>query len=127
MTEYEVIDAMVSLRSETAQHSMNLVYVIFSYIVVAYLVGRKLSRLQVAIITIIYAIWSIGPIMAAYDSATAVQQMYFNNQQILSIEIGASPLSSYVPIIVGAGMSFAWIMSILFMLQERTSKRGEVT
>jgi hypothetical protein len=26
MTEYEIIDAMVSLRSETAQHSMNLVY-----------------------------------------------------------------------------------------------------
>jgi hypothetical protein len=41
--------------------------------------------------------------------------------------MGASPLKSYVPIIVGAGMSFAWIMSILFMLQMRISKRGEVT
>jgi hypothetical protein len=122
MTEYEIIDAMVSLSSETAQHSMNLVYVIFSCVVVAYLVGRKLSRLQVAIITIIYFIWSLGPIMAAYDSGTALQQMYRNNQQILSIEMGASPLKSYVPIIVGVGMSFAWIMSILFMLQLRISK-----
>lgn len=43
MTEYEVIDALISLRTEIANHSMNFVTVMFGYVVAAYLVGKKLT------------------------------------------------------------------------------------
>lgn len=121
MTEYELIDAMSSLRSEAGLHVMNFVYVMFGYIVAAYLVGAKLSRFQVSVVTIIYAIWAPGPIMAAVDSAVALQGLYTSHRDALSINMGASPLMSNVPIIVGVGSSFSWVMSIVFMYQVRAS------
>lgn len=124
MTEYEIIDAIVSLRADIAGHSMNYVSVLFAYIVAAYLVGSKLSRFQVSMVTLLYVIWTPAPILAAYDGAVALQELYLSHQEILSIEMGASPLMNIVPTAVFAGMSLAWLVSIVFMFQVRiTSTR----
>ena len=48
MSEYEIIDALISIRADVAQHSMNFITVLFAYIVAAYFVGSKLSRFQVS-------------------------------------------------------------------------------
>lgn len=121
MTEYEIIDTIVSIRADIAGHSMNFVSVLFAYIVAAYLVGSKLSPIQVSMITILYVLWTPAPILAAYDGAVALQDLYFDHREVLSIEMGASPLMAIVPIAVSAGMGLAWLVSIVFMFQVRAS------
>ena len=122
MTEYEVIDALISLRTEIANHSMNFVTVMFGYVVAAYLVGKRLTVFQVSVITILYIIWSPGPMMAAFGGAIAARELYMQNKDILSVEMGASPLISNVPIVAIFGMGLSWIMTIVFMFQVRASK-----
>jgi len=125
MTEYEIIDAFISIRTEAAGHSMNFISVLFAYIVAAYFVGSKMSPSQVSMITILYALWSPAPIMAAYDGTVALRDLYINYQDVLSIELGASPLVTTAPMLVSGGMILAWLVSIAFMFQVRaTSKRN---
>lgn len=121
MTEYEIIDALISVRADIAGHSMNFVSVLFAYIVAAYLVGSKLSGFEVSMITILYVLWSPGPILAAYDGAVALQDLYFTHREVLSIEMGASPLMATAPMVVSVGMSLAWLVSIVFMFQVRAT------
>ena len=121
MTEYEIIDALISIRADVAQHSMNFITVLFAYIVAAYFVGSKLSRFQVSMITILYVLWTPAPILAAYDGAVAMRDLYFNHREVLSIEMGASPLTAIVPEAVSAAMSLAWLVSIAFMFQVRAT------
>ncbi|RLA50667.1 MAG: hypothetical protein DRQ98_12570 [Gammaproteobacteria bacterium] len=124
MTEYEIIDVISSLRSEAAQHVMNFVSVMFGFIVAAYLVGPKLSRFQVSVITILYVIWTPGPMWAAYDASTAVQQLYAQYHDVLPIELGASPLTSHAPVVVTVGIATSWVMSLAFLFQVRATKQG---
>ena len=126
MTEYEIIDAVSSLRSEGAQHVMNFVSVLFGFIIASYLVGARLSRFQVAVITILYVIWTPAPILAAYDASTAFQQLYFEHQEVLSIELGASPLMLQAPIVVLVGMTSSLVMSIGFLFQVRWTSSPKV-
>ena len=125
MTEYEIIDAFISIRTEAAGHVMNFVSVLFAYIVAAYLVGSKMSPSQASMITILYVLWSPAPMMAVYDGTFALRDLYINYQDVLSIELGASPLVTTAPMLVTGGMIFGWLVSIVFMFQVRaTSKRN---
>ncbi len=121
MTEYEIIDTIISVRADIAQHSMNFVSVLFAYILAAYLVGSKLSRFQVSMITILYVLWSPGPILAAYDGAVALQDLYVHHRAVLSVEMGASPLMATAPLVVSAAMLLAWVISVVFMIQVRVT------
>ena len=121
MTEYEIIDTIISVRADIAQHSMNFVSVLFAYIIAAYLVGPKLSRFQVSMITILYVLWSPGPILAAYDGAVALQDLYVHHRAALSVEMGASPLMATAPLVVSTAMFMAWLISIMFMIQVRVT------
>ena len=122
MTEYEIIDAFVSLRLEIAQHSMNFASVLFGYLIAAYFVGSKLTRFQVTVITVLYILWSPGPITAAYDGAVALRELYIQHQDVLSIDMGSSLLMIDYPKVAVATAFLSWLMSIIFMAQVRASK-----
>lgn len=121
MTEYEIIDAISSLRSEAGQHVMNFVSVMFGFIIAAYFVGAKLSRFQASVITILYVIWTPGPMLAAYDVSTTLQQLYVQYHGVLPIELGASPLILHGAAVVTVGMASSLVMSIVFLFQVRAS------
>ena len=121
MTEYELIDAIVTLRSEVALHSMNFVSVMFGYLVAAYFVGAKLSRFQVSVITILYLIWSPGPMMGGYDAAITLRDLYEQNQGLSDIELGAFFSRIDYPALAVVVAGFSWLMSIVFMFQVRAS------
>ncbi len=124
MTEYEIIDAIVTLRSEVALHSMNFVSVMFGYIVAAYFVGAKLSKFQVSVITLLYVIWSPLPMMGGYDAAITLRDLYTRKQTLSDIELGAFfSLIDYPALAVIVG-GFSWLMSIVFMFQVRASIQG---
>jgi hypothetical protein len=71
MTEYEVADLALSTQAiywqqfQVAQSHMERVFdffqqfgtVLFGYLIVAYLVGAKLTRVQAAILTTLYLFW----------------------------------------------------------------------
>lgn len=122
MTEYEIIDAFVSLRMEIAQHSMNFASVLFAYLIAAYFVGSKLTRFQVAVITVLYILWSPAPITAAYDASIALRELYQQNQDVLSIEMGRLLFLFDYPAVAIATAGLSWVMSIIFMAQVRASK-----
>ncbi len=122
MTEYEIIDAFVSLRMEIAQHSMNFASVLFAYLIAAYFVGSKLTRFQVAVITVLYILWSPAPITAAYDASIALRELYQQNQDVLSVEMGRLLFLFDYPAVAIATAGLSWVMSIIFMAQVRASK-----
>ena len=122
MTEYEIIDAFVSLRMEIAQHSMNFASVLFGYLIAAYFVGSKLTKFQVTVITVLYILWSPAPITAAYDASIALRELYNQNQDVLSIEMGRLLFMFDYPTAAIATAALSWLMSIIFMAQVRASK-----
>ena len=68
MTEYEYIDAMVSLRDSVGFHAMNYVSILFAYLIAGYFAGHKLSRFQVLTVTAFYIIICPMPGIASYDA-----------------------------------------------------------
>ena len=122
MTEYEIIDAIVSLRLEIAQHSMNFASVLFGYLIAAYFVGSKLTRFQVGVITVLYILWSPAPITAAYDASIALQELHQRHQDVLSIEMGSALFVFDYPKVAVATAFLSWVTSIIFMAQVRVSK-----
>ena len=121
MTEYEVVDALSSLRGEAATHVMYFVSVMFGYVVAAYLVGEKISRFQALAITGVYSIWAPGPILAAVDATAAMRNIYIRYGADMSFRVVETDLILVAPTTVSVAMALSWLISIIFMWQVRKS------
>lgn len=126
MTEYEVIDALSSLRSEGAEHVMNFVAVMFSYVFVAYVVGKKLTTAQALVVTVMYTIFVPGPILAIYETMSIAQDIHQIYGEGVSVATSVTGWLLTAPIAVPFTLVFAWIVSLVFMVQMRkqTNKNG---
>ncbi len=71
MSEYEIIDLLQQRYSELGQLSALFFTLVSAYVVTAYLAGDKLSRVQLAIISIVYVIWVLANSMAAGNAISA--------------------------------------------------------
>jgi hypothetical protein len=71
MTEYEIIDLLQTRFSEMGQVSALYFTVVSAYLAAAYIVGSKLSRNQLFIISTLYVLWATGTITSIYGAMTA--------------------------------------------------------
>ena len=60
MTEYEILDVIVSRFSSMTEQASLYFALVSGYLITAYLVGLKLTRLHVSVINGLYVVWILG-------------------------------------------------------------------
>ena len=114
MDEYQVFEAVYTMRGIAAQDGMNFFTILSAYLVVAYVAGSKLSIFQVWTISILYSLFSLGPIMAMDISIVDLHLLpYAKTHPVWSN--GATFLSTI--------MGLMWALSIVFMIDARRRPR----
>ena len=119
MTEFEYINAIVMLGEDASSHSMNFIYVLFAYSLVAYLAGPKLSTLQAWLISLVYTSFVFAPITAnlrAVQNAISLSSEFTTLFPESAMAYTAGEPRATVLLIVHL---LAWSLSILFMFQWR--------
>jgi hypothetical protein len=119
VTEFEYINAIIMLDELAAYHSMNFIALLFSYVVVAYFAGPRISRVQVWLVSLVYTSILFAPVTA---NLRAVQ-----NLADLGHEFSTRFPDSAMQHALGEGRVYvlfavyfaAWLLSILFMYQWR--------
>ena len=123
MTEYEILDLISTHRTEGGFHVMNFAAAMFGYIAAAYFVGAKLSRFQTYAVTFIFCLFLPGPMLAAYDAASAITFLsHTYGPQYESVQNTAKTLGAVAPTLVPAIVLGGWIVSVMFMWQVRRRK-----
>lgn len=110
MEQYQILESLYVIRGVGAQDAMNFFTVVSGYLVVAYLVGSKLSKFQVWSISVLYSLFCFGPAMAVVISLQDIASLPYAADHELWFK-GVSSLPWV--------MLFAWALSIVFMLNSR--------
>lgn len=112
MEEYQAIQTAYFVRDIVATEGMNVFTIISAYLVVAYFIGPSLSRFQLYAITILYTAFCLGPIAGFYVAAVDLKALGHGGGILHTVE---HPW--IVPVIMVAG----WTLSIIFMINARSS------
>jgi hypothetical protein len=104
MSEFETLQAVYAIRTAGAADVINFFTVLSAYLVVAYLVGDKLSSFQ---------LWTISGLYSVYQ--------YF---PIAALQIAVGDLARFDAAPPGANLlavllTAMWFVSIVFMIQKR--------
>ncbi len=119
MTEYELADLFTSLSAEAGRSTMDFITVLFAYLVLAHFVGATLDRAYIAIVTVIYSMFAIWPILGTYQAGSmmyAVTQAHPQLSQSLGVSVDFIP--GFVPFVV---LGSAWVLSLTYMYRVRKS------
>ncbi len=111
---FQALEAIYTVRNVAAQDGINAFTLISAYLVVAYLVGPKLSKFQVWAISIIYTAFLLGPIAGFYVAVLDLKAVNHGGGNLHSVEF---------PWIVPLIMLFGWALSIAFMIDARKKKK----
>ena len=115
MENLQTLDVMYAIRAVAAEDGMNFFTLLSAYLVVAYVVGSKLSTFQVWAISLLYTLFSTGPLTGFYLSALDAKSLN---------HIYGAPQMDY-PWLVPTIMALGWVLSIAFMIDARRNPRVE--
>ena len=105
MTEYELLDLMASMEAHMATQFSLYLTVISAYMVVAYLAGEKLTRVQVWIASVLMLFAAGGQTWALYTTTGRVMEY-------LQLKQEYSPLTNYE--LNFAANSYTWVFILSF-------------
>ena len=74
MTEYELFDVMVSHQSAYAGELTIFLSLLSGYLLVAYLVAAKLTKVQVTVVSVLFTLASVQTIMAMAERLGEIQK-----------------------------------------------------
>lgn len=119
MSEIDFVEINLMGLEGLNSSGMSFVTVVFAYVVAAYVAGEKLPRLPAILLSIIYTLFLIGPLMGVFINlaAIAVNTTEYQNafpegarNQAGSLANSATAyVVGVVPLITG------WLASLLFM------------
>ena len=121
MTEYELLDLMASMESHMATQFSLYLTIISSYMVVAYLVGDKLTNSQVVIVSTLMILSAGGQTWALHTTLGRVTEY-------LDRKVEYAPLTEYEQNF--AANTYAWVLilaggllaALYFMWQVRHAR-----
>ena len=127
MTGYELIDISLSYQDAWITHVMNFVTVFTAYLICAYLIGDKLSRLQLWVINVAYTMFTSGAGIFAYINQNRFH--YYTQMALERSPDATSVIGERVPPPEFAAISvilliLAYAASLVFMFQTRRSSKG---
>jgi len=123
MSEFEVAELITLLMAEAGRTTMDFITVLFAYFVLTHFVGAKLERAYIVILTIVYSLFCILPILGAYQAGTMLFKVVQSNPEAgkyLGIEVAFNP--GIAPVVV---LGLAWFLSLTYMFQVRKKAKRE--
>lgn len=75
MTEYEMADILMSRFATMTDQAALYFALISGYLVVAYLAGTRLTRLQVVVVNSLFVIWTLGLLVGWSTSVEAALEL----------------------------------------------------
>jgi len=120
--ELETIQTVMAIADVQSTHISIYLTIIFAYIVVAYVAGAKLTRLQLALATFVFVaacLWELMMITTLSEGATAIGREVMQSAEVKPL-LGESGRKWFVRILWSSGMFAA----LVFMWNIRISKAG---
>jgi len=120
--ELETIQTVMAIADVQSTHISIYLTIIFAYIVVAYVAGAKLTRLQLALATFVFVaacLWELMMITTLGEGATAIGREVMQSAEVKPL-LGESGRKWFVRILWSSGMFAA----LVFMWNIRLSKAG---
>ena len=115
LSPFEQLQIYYAIREVMAADAINMVSVISAYLIVAYWVGAKLSRLQVWVFSILYS-------MLLYGNGLSFTRSVIEREQLqVAMALEGSP--DFAGIYTGFFSVIVWIMSLVFMRQTRRAQK----
>ena len=112
LTPYELEDLAFTIREATNSDIFNIFTIISAYLVVAYLAGAKLDRINVTIINLVYTVWMVTFTLSLY--MVSLQLAVINSVRHVGVGDESVVLLLSIAIIGGA-----WVSSLIFMYRVR--------
>jgi hypothetical protein len=120
MTEYEILDVIVSRFSSMTEQASLYFALVSGYLITAYLVGSKLTRLQVSVINGLYIVWILG-IVGGYT--TTVGAVVDLERALMSLgETSSTASNTFYAYSFSVVQLAGLIASIVFMWAVRNPK-----
>ena len=98
MTEYEMTDIIMSRFSNMTEQASLYFALVSGYLITAYLIGGRLTRLQVSVVNGLFILWTVGiasgyntSVAAVVELETAIGHL---NSRTISDNLGAGALGS---------------------------------
>ena len=112
MTEYEYLDFVTSSVSLITQNGFNFISVFFAYLACGYLVGTRLSLIQVTSLTISYTIYLSFNMMTVITTIGRIISA--------STEYGLDSITRYETMQIAGPtlLAFIWLASVVFMFSQ---------
>ena len=119
MTEYEFNEILTGSMALIAELTAIFISLFVAFIVCAYLVGAKLSKLQSIGISFVYSSFSAFLVFLIYMQLTRIGQLVADYN-------GLESTSLPVVYLFGPGIIvISWILSIIYMTQVRAESRAD--
>ncbi len=121
MTEYELLDLIASGTDQMADMFSLYLTVLSAYLIVAYILGRKLSVSQFVGLTVLFLFAAGGQTLGIYQNGVHIGELFIRKQEI-------TPLTPYEAQYVTntnawvIAMSVGILVSVVFMWQVRHHK-----
>ena len=118
--ELETIQTVMAIADVQSTHISIYLTIIFAYIVVAYVAGAKLTRLQLALATFVFVaacLWELMMITTLGEGATAIGREVMQSAEVKPL-LGESGRKWFVRILWSSGM----LAALVFMWSVRHPK-----
>ena len=128
MTEYEMVDLYLEFRNSAAVSFMNFVSASFALLVATYAVGQKLTRSMVAIVVILFTLFTWTILLADFESltnmvnvASKIKLLSADADSELSWMFKGTPklLLDFAPIVSASTIIIAYLATLAFFFLTR--------
>ena len=123
MTEYEMTDIIMSRFSNMTEQASLYFALVSGYLITAFLIGERLTRLQVTLINSLFILWTLGILMGYNTSVAAVVDLDTAIRQLQSPSVGSNLGNSASAHIFSVVQAMGIIASLIFMWSIRHPKK----
>jgi hypothetical protein len=112
MTEYEIIDLMNSTQQSAIAASMGFMTISSAYVVVIQLLGKKLPFLYLCLLSSVYTLYVVSPIMYFFRAKSRMIYLAIEYKQYHETDpfIDIAAIAYYHPGV----LIFIWLLSIMY-------------
>ena len=111
MSEYELIDLMVSAQAEAGRASMDFVTLLSAYLLCAHFVGASLTRGFAIGVTLLYSLFAIWPIIGVTSAVEIVYGLSVRNEA----QVVGTILPEFAVLVPGITLGICWALSLVYM------------
>lgn len=127
MEQSDYVELIIMAGDSLGSHVMNYIYILFAYLVMAYFVGDRLTRLQVWIVSILYTAVLVLPANAAFQRLSTMNALTADFFKDFPDQAGGLiNQTPTLPIVSSIFLASSWIVSIVFMISVRRKEKGDL-